>query len=95
MDSTDWKAFHEIGKMIRLRRQEKHRLACYKFAANHGLRYTPVQEWHIRIASDNIVLDLFPKSKHYHNRTTDNRGVYHNLEGFLHSVFKNDTGKRN
>lgn len=82
MDSEDWKEFKKKGKEIRLNRQDKHRRICYTFAYRNNLRHTAIQPWHIRLASEDVVLDIFPQGKKYNNLTEGRRGTYRNLEGF-------------
>ena len=93
MDSEDWKDFQKQGKIIRENRLKRHRKFIYAFCMKNNLRYTPVQEWQLRIANDRTVMDLFPMSKKYHNLNDNRRGMYYNLESFLNAIFINETGK--
>ena len=93
MDSDDWKEFHKVGRNIKQNRQERHRLFLYSFAYKNKLRYTAVQEWHIRVSSDKTTMDFFPQSKKYHNLTLNKRGTYNNLESFVNSIFRDETNR--
>ena len=94
MDSEDWKEFQKKGKEIRRGRMKRHRQAAYLFYIDHpGLTYTLIQEWQIRISDGKTTMDIYPQSKRYHNLTTNKRGDYFHLKGFLNSIFGNETGK--
>ena len=87
MDSEDWKEFQKKGKEIRRGRQERHRKAVLRFALDKGLSHKLIQEWQIRISDGKTTMDIYPQAKRYHNITTNKRGDYHNLSGFLNSIF--------
>lgn len=94
MDTDDWKEFRKQGERIKANRLKRHHKAIDSFCRNRAdLSYTMLTEWQIRISGHNshtqhsTVLDIFPKGKRYHNLTADKRGAYHNLIGFLKSVF--------
>ena len=91
MDSEDWKAFQKKGKEIRRGRMERHSKAIKRFAIDNALSYTHIQEWQIRISDGVTTMDLYPQAKRYHNLKTGKRGDYHNLKGFLNSIFGNAT----
>ncbi len=94
MDTDDWKEFQQKGKEIRRGRQNRHIKAINKFAKDYGLKCKMIQNWQIRISDDKTTMDLFPQAKRYHNLTKDKRGDYHNLNGFLYSIFGNETRDR-
>ena len=93
MDSDDWKEFQKKGKEIRRGRQQRHGKAVIRFAKSRGLSHTFIQEWQIRISDGVTTMDIFPQAKRYHNITKKKRGDYHNLNGFLNSIFGNATRK--
>lgn len=91
MDTDDWKEFRKQGERIKANRLKRHHKAIDNFCRNRAdLGYTMLTEWQIRISNHKTTLDIFPKGKRYHNLTADKRGAYHNLIGFLKSVFPNN-----
>ncbi len=93
MESEDWKEFQKKGKEIRRGRQNRHVKAVRTFAKDYGLHCKMIQDWQVRISDSKTTMDIFPQAKRYHNLTLDKRGTYHNLNGFLKSVFINGPGK--
>ncbi len=93
MDSEDWKEFQKKGKEIRRGRQDRHIKAVKRFAKANGLHCKMIQNWQVRISNDTTTMDIFPQAKRYHNLTKNKRGNYHNLSGFLNSVFGNGSRK--
>lgn len=91
MDSEDWKEFQKKGKEIRRGRMQRHSKAILHFALNNGLSHKYIQEWQIRISNGKTTMDLYPQSKRFHNLTTNKRGTYYHLKGFLNSIFENGT----
>jgi hypothetical protein len=90
MDSEDWKEFQKKGKEIRQGRMKRHQQAIRLFVLENKLSFTLIKDWHIRISDGKTTLDLYPQAKRYHNLTKNKRGDYHNLKGFLTSIFGNE-----
>lgn len=88
MGTADWKEFRDRGKDIRNNRLLRHRKYIYTFCIKNKLHYFTIQDWQIRVSDGNVTVDFFPKAKRYHNITLNKRGSYHNLQGFIKSVFK-------
>jgi hypothetical protein len=89
MDNQDWKDFKKKGDIIRKSRLERHKRVIYRVAIEKDLSCKALLPTQIRISDHKTEMDLFPMSKRYHNITTNRRGGYHNITGFLYSVFGN------
>jgi hypothetical protein len=88
MDTADWKQYRDKGKEIRSTRLKLHREFIHLFAREHGLDFKAVQDWQLRVSDGQaITVDFFPKARRYHNISSGKRGSYHNLQGFISSVF--------
>ena len=54
-----------------------------RLESKYSIKYFTAYQFRV-----NDVLDIFPSSQRYHDIKKNQRGDYHNLEGFLESFFK-------
>lgn len=73
------------------RRREKEYTAgeqIYNWTEEVGLDFNAVQTWHLRIKSPDLIVDIYPLKKRYHDVTKNERGGYEDAISFLKEKFK-------